>query len=214
MSTTTAKPPNAPVPHKFIEQLQPGETLTDQVFLVSKKDLRTTTNGGMYIHIVFVDRTGQLLGRIWNATQAQYDSITEGGFLRVRGRAESYKGSLQFIVDGMRAADPSTIELGDYIPRTKYDIDEMWNRLLAILRTIKNPTLLALIKEFVKDETMVAGFRKAPAAIQNHHAFIGGLLEHTLSVMELATRILGKTDDSDSHYPHISRDLVPRLMCG
>lgn len=206
---TTAAPKQASAqPHRFIDQLQPGETLTDQVFLVSKKDLRTTTNGGLYIHIVFADRTGQLLGRIWNATQAQYDSITEGGFLRVRGRAESYKGSLQFIVDGMRAADPSQFDLGDYIPRTKFDVDEMWNKLLAILRTIKNPNLLALIKEFVTDETIATGFRKAPAAVQNHHAYIGGLLEHTLSVLELATRILGKTDDSDSHYPQISRDLV------
>lgn len=205
--TVITKPPPTP-PHRFIDQLQPGETLSDQVFLISKRDLRTTTNGGLYIHLVLVDRTGQLLGRIWNATQQQYELITEGGFLRVRGRTESYKGSLQFIIDGMRPADPSQFDLADFIPRTKYDVDEMWARLLAILRTVKNPLLVALVKEFVKDEATVAGYKKAPAAVQNHHAYIGGLLEHTLSVLELATRIFGKTDESDSHYPRISRDLV------
>src|SRR5438067_7377684 len=100
--------PSGPPAHKFVDQLQPGETLSDQVFLVSKKDLRTTTNGGLYIHIVLMDRSGQLLGRIWNATQQQYELITEGGFLRVRGRTESYKGSLQFIIDGLRPAESAS----------------------------------------------------------------------------------------------------------
>jgi len=108
----------------------------------------------------------------------------------------------------MRIAEQGTFEVGNYIPRTKNDIDEMWNRLLAILRTVKNPLLLALIKEFVKDESIVSGYKRAPAAVQNHHAYVGGLLEHTLSVLELATRLLGKTDDSDSHYPRVNRDLV------
>lgn len=194
--------------HRFIDALQPGEQVTDQVYLISKKDLRTTTNGGLYIHLVFVDRTGQLLARVWNATQDQYDRIPEGGFLRVRGRTESYKGNLQFIVDGMLAVDATQVDLGDFIPRTRRDIDEMWEQVLAILRTIRNPHLLALIKQFVKDDGIVAAYRKAPAAVQNHHAYLGGLLEHTLSVLELATRVFGAKDDSDSHYPLVSRDLV------
>jgi len=204
---TATKPPSVSS-HRFIESMQPGEQISDDVFLVSKKDLRTTTNGGLYIHMVFMDRTGQLLARVWNATQEQYDAIPEGGFLRVRGRTESYKGNLQFIVDGMRAAEAAQVNVADFIPRTDRDIDEMWDKLLAILRTIRHPSLLALIKEFVKDDSIVASYKKAPAAVQNHHAYIGGLLEHTLSVLELATRILGKVDDSDSHYPEVSRDLV------
>jgi len=206
MSTATKNPEKSG--HRFIEALQPGEQISDQVYLVSKKDLRTTTSGGLYIHLVFVDRTGQVLARIWNATQEQYDAIPEGGFLRVRGRTESYKGNLQFIVDGMQAADRTKFDVADFIPRTKCDIDEMWEKVLGILRTIKHPQLLALIKEFVKDDGIVSSFKKAPAAVQNHHAFVGGLLEHTLSVLELATRILGRTDDSDNHYPQVSRDLV------
>lgn len=197
-----------PAARRFIDQLQPGEQIADQVFLIHKKDLRTTTNGGMYIHLVLADRTGQILGRIWNATQPQYDAIPQGGFLRVRGRIESYKGAMQFIVDGLRPAEPGQFDISEFIPRTTYDVDQMWEQTLGILRTVKNPMLLALIKQFVKDESIVSGFKKAPAAVANHHAYIGGLLEHTLSLLQLATRIFGKTDDSDSHYPAVSRDLV------
>lgn len=205
MTTNTQTPPSA---RRYINELKAGELIQDQVFLIAKKDLRTTTNGSLYIHLVLADRTGQLLGRLWSATQQQYDSIPEGGFLRVRGRTESYKGALQFIVDGMRPAEKGQFDVGDFIPCTDKDVGEMWERLLAILRTVKHPMLLALIKEFVKDEAIVAGYKKAPAAIANHHAFIGGLLEHTLSVLELATRVLGEKDDSTSHYPEVSRDLV------
>lgn len=199
---------DAQAKRRFISELKPGETISDQVFLIAKKDLRTTTNGGLYIHLVLADRTGQLLGRIWNATQQQYETIPDGGFLRLRGRAESYKGSLQFIVDGMRPAQKGEFDPADFIPSTKHDVDEMWEKVLAILRSIRNPHLLALIKAFVKDEGIASGFKKAPAAVANHHAYIGGLLEHTLSVLELATRIFGRTDEKESHYPQISRDLV------
>ncbi|MBN2561406.1 MAG: HD domain-containing protein [Phycisphaerae bacterium] len=205
---TSATTPPKTSSHHFIDEMRPGEQITDDVFLISQKDLRTTVNGGLYIHVVLVDRTGQLLGRVWNATQQQYETIREGGFARLRGRTESYKGNLQFIIDAMRPAEADQIELADFMPHTKHDVEEMYKRVLAILRTVKNPHLLAFIAQFVKDETIVAGFKRAPAAVRNHHAYIGGLLEHTLSVLDLATRILGKTDDSESQYPEVSRDLV------
>lgn len=205
---TTAAKPTSPANRRFIGELKPGEQIEDQVFLIHRKDLRTTSNGSLYIHLVLADRTGQLLGRIWNATQPQYEGIPEGGFLRVRGRTESYKGALQFIIDGIRPAERGQFDLGDFIPKTKHDVEDMWQRVLAILRTVKNPMLLALIKQFVSDEPLVVGFKKAPAAVANHHAYLGGLLEHTLSVLELATRVFGAKDEGDSHYPAVSRDLV------
>lgn len=194
--------------HKFIDQLQPGQQLADEIFLISQKDLRTTTNGSLYIHLVLVDRTGQMLGRVWSATQQQYELIPAGGFLRVRGRIESYKGNLQFILDGMRQVESGEFDIADYLKRTEFDIDEMWQQVLAILRTVKNRDLLALVKQFVEDEEIAAAFKKAPAAVQNHHAYVGGLLEHTLNVLELATRILGEADDTKSRYPDVSRDLT------
>ncbi len=186
---------------RFISQLNAGEIVEDQVFLISSKDLRTTNNGSLYIHCVLCDRSGQILGRIWQASETMYREMPEGGFLRFKGRVENYKGSLQFIIDAMRPVDPDTVDLSDFMPQTKENIDEMFDRVKAILRTIKHPALLRLVKAFITDEELMARFRKAPAATQMHHAFIGGLLEHTRNVLELALATIPR-------YPEVSLDLV------
>src|SRR5262245_20484825 len=207
MPTNLSRPADAKS-RVWVADLMPGQRIDDETFLVNKKDLRSTNSGGLYIHLILSDRTGQLLTRIWQATQQQYETIPEGGFLRFRGRTESYKGALQFIVEGMRPVQPAEISLGDFVPRTKYDVDEMWQNVLAILRTIRHRDLLALIKRFVDDKALVEKIKTAPAAVSLHHAYVGGLLEHTLSVLQLACLVFGKDDDSTSQYPEVSRDLV------
>src|SRR5262245_39290662 len=89
-------------PRRTIREIQPGERIEDQIFLIAQKDLRTTTNGGLYIDAVLADATGQMRARMWNASQEMYESIPESGPMRVRGRVESYKGKLQFILEGVR----------------------------------------------------------------------------------------------------------------
>lgn len=196
MATKTGTPPR-----RFVNELRAGETLEDQVFLIGSKDLRTTSNGSLYIHCILCDKGGQLLSRIWQATESMYEQMPEGGFMRFRGRLENYKGSLQFIIDAMRPVDPKTIELSDFLPQTEYDIDEMFDRVKEILRGIRNRDLLNLVGEFIKDEPLMEKFRRAPAATQLHHAFIGGLLEHTRNVLELALLVMPR-------YPEVSIDLV------
>ena len=186
---------------RFVKDLGPGERIEDQIFLVASKDLRQTTNNSLYIHVILADKTGQVPARIWQATDAQYQQIPEGGFLRIKGRAESYKGSLQFIIEGMRSVDTTAVDLADFLPTTEKDVDAMWTRVKEILRTIKNRDLLMLIKQFVEDEDVVKRFKRAPAAMQLHHSFIGGLLEHTLNVLELALVVIPR-------YPDVSLDLV------
>ncbi len=188
-------------PRRYVKDLQPGEMFEDIIFLVNSKDLRTTSNGSLYVHCVLSDKTGQLLGRIWQATDAIYEQIPEGGFLRFRGRVENYKGALQFIIDAIRPCDPKLIDLGEFMPQTAEDIDQMFDRVKEILRQIKNKHLLNLIKQFIVDEPLMTRFRKAPAAIQMHHAFVGGLLEHTRNVLELALLVIPR-------YPRVSLDLV------
>ena len=188
-------------PRRYIAELKPGEIIEDQVFLIGAKDLRTTTTGSLYIHCVLRDRTGQLLGRIWQATQPMYEQMPEGGFMRFKGRVESYKGALQFIVDAMQPVDPGSVGPAEFMPQTTEDIPAMFERVKAILRTIKDPNLLGLMKEFIRDEELMAKFCKAPAAIQNHHAYLGGLLEHTRNVLELALLVVPR-------YPALSKDLM------
>jgi len=188
-------------PRRFVNQLQAGEVVEDQVFLIDAKDLRTTTNGSLYIHCVLRDKTGQILARVWQATQPMFDQMPEGGFMRFKGRVENYKGALQFIIDAMRPCEAGSIDLCDFMPQTEEDIDVMFEQVKHALRSIKNPYVLQLIKQFVCDEKLMAGFKKAPAAVQMHHAFIGGLLEHTRNVLELALLVVPR-------YPDVSLDLV------
>jgi 3'-5' exoribonuclease len=192
---------NAATNRVRIGDLRAGERIDDAIVLIAQKDLRTGQNGGLYIHAVFADASGQLVARMWNASQEIYESIPESGLLHVKGRVESYKGKLQFIIDGVRGVDPGEAALSDFLPRTRYDVEKMWARVLEIERTVRNPELLALLARFINDAEFVRRYKSAPAARTNHHAFIGGLLEHTLSLLELALLVLPR-------YPEVNRDLV------
>lgn len=194
-------PTTSPAARRTIASLQPGDSVKDEVYLVAQKDLRSTSNGGLYIHAVLADKTGQMLARMWNASHAVYDSIPDGGYVQFRGRVESYKGTRQFIIDAVRAVEPGGVDPGDFLPSTPRDVEQMWERLKEILRTIRNPDLLALVGKFIRDPEFAHGFKRAPAATRNHHAYIGGLLEHTLNLLELAILVIPR-------YPAVSLDLV------
>jgi 3'-5' exoribonuclease len=175
---------------RYVGKLTAGEFIEDEIYLISQKDLRTTNNGSLYIHVVICDKSGQMLARIWQASEKMFEQIPEGGFLRFKGRVENYKGTMQFIIDAFRPCDAGTIELSEFMPQTEEDIDAMFARVKEILRQIRNPNLLNLVKQFVTDEPLMALFRKAPAAVQMHHAYIGGLLEHTRNLLELALLVM------------------------
>ncbi len=185
---------------RFINELTPNETL-DQVFLVRDKDLRTARTGDLFIMATIVDKTGQLPARMWKASEAIYKSISVGGFLHVKGRTEDYRGSLQFVIDACRPYPADNVDIADYLPATEFDVEEMWSELLEILRDVKNKHLRLLIKKFVEDHDFVAAYKRAPAAMQMHHAYIGGLLEHSLGVARAAKALLPL-------YPKLSADLT------
>jgi 3'-5' exoribonuclease len=185
---------------RFINQLLPGETL-DQVFLVRDKDLRTSKAGDLYLTCVLVDKTGQLPARMWQVSESIYNSITVEGFLHVKGRTEDYRGSLQFIIDALRPIAADKTDLADFLPTTRQDIEKMWEELLDILRAVKDRHIRMLVKKFCEDRDLVTAFKRAPAAMQLHHAFLGGLLEHTLNVARLAKAVLPL-------YPKINADLL------
>ena len=186
---------------QFITDLHAGQRIEDDVFLVQSKDLRTTTQGSLYIHAILADRTGRLVARQWQASEAGFQQLPEGGFMRFKGRVENYKGNLQFIIDAVRPAEPGSFDLADFLPVSEHDPEKMLARLVEILKTVKHPELTALIDEFLADEKLMSGFRRAPAAAVMHHAYIGGLLEHTLQLLEVAIRVIPL-------YPELSIDLV------
>ena len=154
---------------RFINQLMPGETL-DQVFMVRDKDLRTAANGGLYVTCTLCDKTGTVPARMWQVSESIYNSIPAGGFLQIKGRSESYKGTLQVIIDACRPVAADKVEMADYLAATTHDIDEMWAELMEIVREIKDPDIKLLMKKFVEDRDLTERFKKAPAAMQLHQA--------------------------------------------
>jgi len=186
---------------RYIKDLPAGEVIEDEIFLLTQKDLRMTTNGAHYIHAVLADKTGNMPARLWQASQELYDTMPQDGFVRVRGRTESYKGALQFIIEAVRTVQADEVELEHFLPKTGNDIDAMHTRVLAILRQITDRRVLFLIKQFVEDRELMDQFKRAPAAKQIHHAYIGGLLEHTLNLLELVVLICPR-------YPQVNMDLM------
>lgn len=185
---------------QFINELKPGMTL-DQVFLVRDKDLRTTKAGDPYVVCTLCDKTGSLSARMWRASEAIFKSIEVDGFLHVKGRTEEYRGNLQFVIDGCRPYPRDKAELADFLAVTELDVEQMWAELLEILRGVKDKYLRLLIKKFIEDHQFVAAFKRSPAAMQMHHPFIGGLLEHTLGMARAAAALLPL-------YPKLNADLL------
>ncbi len=186
--------------HKFISELDAGLQI-DDIYMVTQPILRSTTRGDLYIAMFLSDRTGRLNGRMWQATEETYNLLPKEGFIRVKGRVEVYQGALQIVADHMSVVSPERISLEDYLPRTEKDIDKMFARVKQLVSGIKNRDLKALVGSFLADEELMGKFCTAPAAMVYHHSYLGGLLEHTLNMLEVATAIL-------PFYPKLQAGLV------
>src|SRR3954468_1716899 len=184
----------------FLRDCQAGD-LIDDVLVVSGKQIAMGSNGKQYIKGFISDRTLQVTARMWNATRDIFNAMPDSGFLRVRARIENYQGNLQAVIEAVGAAKDGSFEIGDLLPQTTKDIGEMCRRLTELLGSIQNRHLGALVQAYLDDNDLMTKFCKAPAAMSFHHAFIGGLLEHTLNAIEVADAVC-------PFYPGINRDLV------
>ncbi len=186
--------------HKFVNLIGPGETI-DDIYIVNNPILRSTARGDLYIAMFLSDRTGQVNGRMWQATEAIYKALPQPGFVRVQGRSELYQNNLQIIINNISVVDADKVQIGDYLARTDKDIDKMFEEVKEIVGRIENPQLKAIIGEFLADGDLMESFRHAPAAMKLHHACIGGLLEHTHNVLRVTLAVL-------PFYPSVQQDLV------
>jgi 3'-5' exoribonuclease len=184
----------------FLRDCAPGDVVED-VFIISNKQLAATASGKFYIKAFCSDRTAQMTARIWNATREMFAAMPDGGMLRIRGRIENYQNNLQLIIEQMWAAKEGTFDIADLMPHTERDVDQMCQRLFEICDSLRNRHLKALVRAYLDDEELMNNFCRAPAAMNFHHAFVGGLLEHTLNAMEVADAVC-------KFYPKLNRDLV------
>jgi 3'-5' exoribonuclease len=185
---------------RFVQQLKDGETI-DEIYLVSEKQLRANRNGNLYIQVELRDRTGAISGRLWNAGEQLFRAFEEGDFLLVKGKVQLFQGTLQIILSHMDRTDSAKVELADFLPHTEYDVSKLLEKLRGFLLKMSNPHLRGLAECFLMDESFVEVFCKVPAGVRNHHAYLGGLLEHVVQLLEVADRILPV-------YPEIDRDLL------
>lgn len=184
----------------YVKDLKSGDTI-DEVYLVSDKQLRANKNGNLYLQADLRDKSGVVTARMWNATEALFHSFEMNDYLRVRGKAQIFQGAMQLILSDVQVMEPSRVEAADFLPHTSQDIDKLLARLREIMLGLTNPHLRALAEAFLMDDEFVRKFTAAPAGIKNHHAYVGGLVEHVVNLLEVASRIA-------PFYPQIDRDLL------
>jgi 3'-5' exoribonuclease len=185
---------------RFINQYGERENV-DEVFLASEKQLRANRNGNLYLQLRLADRTGSVTAMMWNASDQIYGSFDNGDYLRVQGTTQFYNGTLQMIVSRIDKADRERIDEADFITLGSADVDALAARLGELLRGMKSYPLRNLAECFLMDEAFMARFARAPAGVKNHHAYHGGLLQHVVSLMELAAVVAPR-------YPDIDADLL------
>jgi 3'-5' exoribonuclease len=185
---------------RYISQLAHKEVI-DQVFLACNKQLRPNRNGNLYLQMHLSDKSGLINAMLWNASESIYRGFENGDYVHVTGTAQLYNGEMQVIATGVRRVGPSEVDESDFLRVTDRQIDQLTARLSEILRSIKNPHLRNLADCFLLDQDLMRKFATAPAAVKNHHAYRGGLLEHVVNIMEVVRRIADL-------YPQVDSELL------
>jgi 3'-5' exoribonuclease len=185
----------------FIRDLAQFENQIKDIFLaVVSRQLRTTREGAPYFALVLCDRTGQIECRMWEIAGV-LEEFAQGDVVKVRGLVCRYQDKLQLKIEKIRKARPEEYDLGDYVPKTSRDVGELWAELNNYVASFTDRHLRALLRAFLDDPEIAEALKSAPAAKAMHHAWIGGLLEHIVSLMGVAS-------DMAQRYPEINRDLL------
>ncbi|MGB0759247.1 MAG: 3'-5' exoribonuclease YhaM family protein [Rubripirellula sp.] len=183
-----------------ILDLSDGQQL-EQSFQAADKQLRVNRQGGKYILLRLSDRTGVIAGMLWNADERIFDSFERGDYVLCRGRTQVHNGNLQVIVTHIQRLDPSDVDIAEFERFDAENSEKLRARLAEIMGEMKNVHLRRLGQAYLNDDDFMAKLTVAAAAVSNHHAYPGGLLQHSLDLMELA-RLIGP------RYPQLDVELL------
>lgn len=185
----------------YVADLTPDQTITGY-FLVWEKEVRTGQQSGKpYLRLSLGDRTGVIEARMWEGFEESAATFNRDDFVKIQGRVEQYRGRNQLIVDKLRRAKDGEVEPADFLPRTSEDIEQMLAKLHEFVAGIGNPWLQQLVSGVIEDPHIAPRLKLAPAAKSMHHAYLGGLLEHVVSLCGLCRVVAG-------HYPEVDADLL------
>ena len=186
---------------KYIETLREGERVSE-IYLCKHKQSAVTKNGKPYENVILQDKTGTLDAKIWDPDSQGIDDFDAMDYICVMGDVTSYQGALQLSIKRVRKVQEGEYDPKDYLPVSSRDIDEMYEELKGLVRSVKNPYLQKLLAGFfLEDAEFEKRFKFHSAAKTVHHGFVGGLLEHTLGVTKLC-------DAFYKQYPILNRDLL------
>ena len=186
-----------------LKKLKPNRRF-ESAFLVQQKEVRQTKAGNPFLSMQLADRTGSLDAKMWDNVPAVADLFGAEDFVGVRGKVHDYNSKRQLVIHKLEVIPDDEVFLGDYIPHTNFDVDALYDEILATIDAFSNPHLKRLMRSIFRDEDFAARYRRAPAAKAKHHARAGGLIEHVSFLLKMAKAV-------GTVYPDIDSDL---LVCG
>jgi 3'-5' exoribonuclease len=184
----------------YIRDLEPNQTITG-IFLVQNKDVRQKKSGEPYLSLLLADRTGELDAKMWDNAAEVLDTFNRESFVKVKGLVQVFQNRPQLTVHKLAPVPDAEVDFADFFPASTRDRDEMFEELRRWIASITNPHLKALLEAIFADEDVALAYRTAPAAKTVHHAWLGGLIEHVLSLCHLARF-------TAAHYANIDFDLL------
>ena len=170
-------------------------------FVVVSKQVKPKKTGEPYLALTLGDRTGQLEAKMWDNVEDVLDAFEQEDFIKIKGLLNRYKNRFQITVHKLRRLGDSEVDFSDYLPKTTKDIGELWRALGEFVASFQNPHLKTLVESFMGDPEIAEAYRSAPAAKSLHHAYIGGLLDHVVSLCR-------SCDLMCRNYPNVNRDLL------
>ena len=170
-------------------------------FVVASKQVKAKKNGEPYLALILADRTGQIEAKMWDNVDEFILGFEQDDFLKIKGLINKYKNRFQLTIHKLRRMAEAEIDFTDYLPKTTKDIGELWRTLTEFVASFQNPHLKSLVELFMADADIAERYRNAPAAKTLHHAYIGGLLDHVVSLCR-------SCDLMCRNYPQVNRDLL------
>ena len=184
----------------YVSELQPNQIIT-ATLLVHIKDIRQKKTGDPYLSLLLGDRTGELDAKMWDNVAEVLEAFERDDFVKVKGLLQIYQNRPQLTIHKLSKIRDAEVDFGDFFPSSERSPDEMFGELQGIVASVGNAHLRGLLDAFMRDESFVRLFKLAPAAKNVHHAFLGGLLEHVLSLCHLSRM-------TTAHYKYVDAELV------
>ena len=184
----------------FVNEIKENDKV-ESIFLVKQKSISFTKAGNPYLNLTMIDKTGEVNGKVWEQAEKLAKLFQKDDFVKIKSTAVTYQNSLQLNISSIIPLSPSEIDITNFLPQAKNDIEQTFLKLKAIIEEVSNTHLKKLLDLFVADDRLIRLFKLAPAAKKMHHVYLGGLLEHTLSLSNLILQI-------SKHYEGLNVDLL------